>query len=186
MGLSPQDPLYSAKKAFLEKAGRGALSVRFPLQLGRYPTALVDFLRLLLAGAEDLGMQALADTDFNSPLTPSLERRVLDALVDICAAYLRRYPTTLAQDEALLADKKLFAALSRQQRMAVKLRLSEKRILQDTITAVAAEASALPVSANKSTKTTWTSSVIDLVEIKRDSVSPSQARRARRKKAQET
>jgi hypothetical protein len=57
VGLSEQDPLYAAKKAYLDKVGRGALSVRFPLQLGRYPSALVDFLRLLLAGAGGHGLQ---------------------------------------------------------------------------------------------------------------------------------
>jgi hypothetical protein len=105
---------------------------------------------------------------------------VLDTLVDVCAAYLRRYPTTLVQDEALMADKQLFAALSRQQRMAVKLRVSEKRILQDTMTAVAAEATSLPVSTVETGKPTWTSSISNLVEIKTDATSPTQVRRARR------
>ncbi|KAJ1422803.1 hypothetical protein B484DRAFT_110972 [Ochromonadaceae sp. CCMP2298] len=38
-----------------------------------------------------------------------------------------------------MMDKKLFSALSRHQRMAVKLRASEKRILQTTIKAVQEE-----------------------------------------------
>jgi hypothetical protein len=49
--------MYGQKKAYLDKAGRGASSVRFPLQLNRYPSELVDFLRLLLVEPEDLGMQ---------------------------------------------------------------------------------------------------------------------------------
>ena len=37
----------------------GASSVRFPLQQNRYPSELVDFLRLLLVEPEDLGMQVV-------------------------------------------------------------------------------------------------------------------------------
>lgn len=57
VGLSKGDPLYNQKKAYLDRAGRGAQSVRFPLQQDRYPSELVDFLRLLLVEPEDLGMQ---------------------------------------------------------------------------------------------------------------------------------
>ena len=39
------------------RTSRGASSVRFPLQQNRYPSELVDFLRLLLVEPEDLGMQ---------------------------------------------------------------------------------------------------------------------------------
>ena len=57
VGLSKQDPLYSQKMALIERQGRGAASVRFPLQDSRYPSELVDFLRLLLLEPDDLGMQ---------------------------------------------------------------------------------------------------------------------------------
>ena len=57
VGVSKQDPLYSTKMTLIEKQGRGATSVRFPLQGERYPSELVDFLRLLLVETEDLGMQ---------------------------------------------------------------------------------------------------------------------------------
>jgi hypothetical protein len=57
VGVSKADPLYSQKTVLIEKQGRGATSVRFPLQDNRYPSELVDFLRLLLVESEDLGMQ---------------------------------------------------------------------------------------------------------------------------------
>ena len=57
VGLSKNDPLFLSKKAYLDKSGRGVASVRFPLQRSRYPSELVDFLRLLLVEPEDLGMQ---------------------------------------------------------------------------------------------------------------------------------
>ena len=57
VGLSREDPLYVGKRAYLAKSGRDATSVRFPLQQSRYPSELVDFLRLLLVEADDIGMQ---------------------------------------------------------------------------------------------------------------------------------
>lgn len=144
VGLSKEDPLFSRKKEYLDKSGRGVSNVRFPLQANRYPSELVDFLRLLLVEPEDLGLQPLDRIDFNEPLSPSLERRVLTSIVSICESYLDKYPTTVDEDDVLIADKALFAALSRQQRMAVKLRASEKRILQLTIVAVKDELVKLP------------------------------------------
>ncbi len=82
--------------------------------------------------------------DFNEPITPSLERRVLQTIITICESYLEQYPTNLAQDEQLMSDRVLFKALTRQQRMAVKLRASEKRILLQTINAVQDELAKLP------------------------------------------
>lgn len=144
IGLSREDPMYGQKKAYLDKAGRGVSSVRFPLQGNRYPSELVDFLRLLLVEPEDIGMQSVENVDFNEPISPSLERRVLLALEDICKGYLSAYPTTLTEDEALMVDKGMFSALTRQQRMAVRLRASEKRILMRTIQAVQEEYAKLP------------------------------------------
>ena len=118
--------------------------MRFPLQASRYPSELVDFLRLLLVEPEDLGMQPLQTTDFNEPISPSLERRVLQTLGSICESYLEQYATTAEQDEALIQDKGMFATLSRQARMAIKLRASEKKILQATIAASKEELLKLP------------------------------------------
>lgn len=129
---------------YLNRSGRGAVSVRFPIQLDRYPSELIDFLRLLLVESEDLGMQSIERTDFNEPISPSLERRVLTTLVGICESYLEQYPTTLEEDDALIMDRSMFSLLTRQQRMAVKLRASEKRILRKTVKAVGDELSKLP------------------------------------------
>ena len=137
--------MFDQKKGYLDRSGRGLSSVRFPLQGNRYPSELVDFLRLLLVEPEDLGMQPLAQTDFNEPISPSLERRVLQTLESICESYLEQYATTLEQDEALINDKGMFATLSRQARMAIKLRASEKKILGATIAAAKEELLKLPV-----------------------------------------
>eukprot|EP00981_Chlorochromonas_danica_P001507 scaffold326_cov169-Ochromonas_danica.AAC.8 len=144
VGLSKEDPLFQQKKAYLDKAGRGATNVRFPLQRSRYPSELVDFLRLLLAEADDLGMQTVDQIDFNEAISPSLERRVLQTIISICESYLEQYPNPVEGDDILMNDRAMFGALSRFQRMAVKLRASEKRILLQTITAVEQELQNLP------------------------------------------
>eukprot|EP01040_Poterioochromonas_malhamensis_P005499 gene5499-5905_t len=144
IGLSKEDPLYDQKKKYLEKSGKDVLAARFPLQRDRYPSELVDFLRLLLVEAEDLAMQSIDSLNFNEPITPSIERRVLTTIIEICESYLIRYPSSLEEDEILIADRKLFQLLTRQQRMAVKLRVSEKRILKQTIKAIQEEIDKLP------------------------------------------
>jgi hypothetical protein len=90
--------------------------------------------------------QPLQSVNFNEPLSLSLERRVLTTIIAICEQYIDQYPTTLNEDEKLMGDRKLFAALTRQQRMAVRLRSSEKRILDRTITAVKEELQKIPTS----------------------------------------
>lgn len=50
----------------------------------------------------------------------------------------------------MVADKSLFQTFSRQQRMAVKLRVSEKKILKQTIAAVEEEVDKLPRSLSPS------------------------------------
>jgi hypothetical protein len=69
---------------------------------------------------------------------------VLSSIISICESYLDKYPTTDAEDEKLISDRALFGSFSRQQRMAVKLRSSEKKILELTIKAVQEELSKLP------------------------------------------
>eukprot|EP01038_Epipyxis_sp_PR26KG_P012465 gene12465-16719_t len=65
-------------------------------------------------------------------------------MIGICESYLEQYPTTLEEDEILIYDKKLFNAFTRQERMAIKLRSSEKRILKQTIKAISDELEKLP------------------------------------------
>lgn len=98
----------------------------------------------LLTWTEFLIVQQLDKVDFNEPISPSLERRVLEAITDICQECIQRYPTTVDEDDKLMRDRGLFGALTRQQRMAIKLRASEKRILERTIQAVQAELEKLP------------------------------------------
>ena len=89
-------------------------------------------------------MQTIDRTDFNEPISPSLERRVLSTIISICESYLEQYPTSVDDDEKLTQDRALFSSFNRQQRMAIKLRVSEKVILRQTIGAVKEELNRLP------------------------------------------
>ena len=75
-------------------------------------------------------MQQIDRVDFNEPISPSLERRVLTTMVSICESYLEQYPTKVEEDETLMRDRSMFGALSRQQRMAVKVDSSPFSSLQ--------------------------------------------------------
>lgn len=83
IGLSKEDPLYDQKKKYLEKSGKDVLAARFPLQRDRYPSELVDFLRLLLVEAEDLAMQVCYF------LLPFLHYLLFAySLIDVCCSLL--------------------------------------------------------------------------------------------------
>jgi Rubisco LSMT substrate-binding len=43
--------------------------------------------------------------DFNEPISPSLERRVLTTMISICESYLEQYPTRVEDDEALMMNR---------------------------------------------------------------------------------
>ena len=70
---------------------------------------------------------------YNERISPSNERAALGAILDGCNAALDAYPQSEAEDAALMENGRLFAQLSRNERMAVKLRRNEKRILLRTI-----------------------------------------------------
>ena len=58
---------------------------------------------------------------------------VLTTIAAACDAALSRYPTTEEQDSAIIEDRTMFNMLSRNQRMAIRLRRTEKRLLKKTI-----------------------------------------------------
>ena len=49
--------------------------------------------------------QPLETVDFNEPISPSLERRVLTTMISICESYLEQYPTRVEDDEALMINR---------------------------------------------------------------------------------
>lgn len=113
----------------------------FPLLIDRYSAELSQYLRLCCIGENDGPLESYRYSD---PISASNEKRVMNALRDGCLAALDRYPETEDADAQLMDSGSMFAALSRNQRMAVKLRRNEKRILLRTIRTCEAALAAMP------------------------------------------
>ena len=58
-----------------------------------------------LPSSPSLPTQPLETVDFNEPISPSLERRVLTTMISICESYLEQYPTRVEDDEALMMNR---------------------------------------------------------------------------------
>ena len=129
VALGDDDALYAEKRAFLERQGLKT-KMAFPLLIDRYSSELVQFLRLCCAQPSDLPLEGLK---YNERISPQNERAALGALIAGCEQALAEYPESEAEDAAMMDNARLFAALTRNQRMAVKLRRNEKRILERTI-----------------------------------------------------
>jgi histone-lysine N-methyltransferase SETD3 len=61
---------------------------------------------------------------------------VLNSVIEAVKRQLSKYPNTEEEDAALIKDKGLFRLLSYNQRMAVRHRRNEKRLLKRTIAAL--------------------------------------------------
>ena len=70
---------------------------------------------------------------YNERVSASNERAALRIVLDGCNAALDGYPQTEEEDAKMMEDGRLFTALPRNARMAIKLRRNEKRILLRTI-----------------------------------------------------
>ena len=91
---------------------------------------LAQYLRLCCLTPSD---GPLDNFKYNERISVSNEAAAQRALKEGCQRTLALYPQTEAEDAALMESGRMFAALSRNQRMAVKLRRNEKRILLRTI-----------------------------------------------------
>jgi histone-lysine N-methyltransferase SETD3 len=135
VSLASDDPRYDDKAAFLRSVGLTPEQA-FPLLIDRYSNELVQFLRLCCATPADGPLGAIR---FNDPISLANEVAVYEALVEGCNVALAQYPETEEEDAKLMGNAQMFAVLSRRQRMAVKLRRNEKRILLRTIRVCDAE-----------------------------------------------
>ena len=75
----------------------------------------------------------LSDADYSRRLSNDNEIEVLTTIATACDAALDRYPTSEEEDTKLIDDRTMFNMLSRNQRMAIRLRRTEKRLLKKTI-----------------------------------------------------
>ena len=131
----PVDPLGEEKAAFLEVVGRDK-TVDFPCYADRYPIEMLEYLRLMQLTPEDTRGKPLADFDFSRTISPANEAAVLTSVIDAVTRQLNKYPQTEEEDAALIKDKSMFRFLSYNQRMAVRHRRNEKRLLKRTIAAL--------------------------------------------------
>jgi len=131
----PVDPLAEDKVAFLRAVGRDN-TVDFPCYADRYPVELLEFLRLMQMTREDTRGKPLEDFDFSRTISTANEAAVLTSVIDAVRRQLSKYPNTEEEDAALIKDKGLFRLLSYNQRMAVRHRRNEKRLLKRTIAAL--------------------------------------------------
>jgi hypothetical protein len=131
----PVDPLAEDKVVFLESMGRESI-VDFPCYADRYPVELLEFLRLMQMTPEDTRGKPLSDFDYSRTISAGNEAAVLTSVIDAVSRQLSKYPNTEEDDAALIKDKGMFRLLSYNQRMAIRHRRNEKRLLKRTIAAL--------------------------------------------------
>lgn len=131
----PADPLAEEKLAFLQSVGRDSL-VDFPCYADRYPIEMLEFLRLMQMSEEDTRGRPLAEFDYARPISLANEAAVLNCVIEAVTRQLGKYPNTEEGDATIIKDKPLFRSLTYNQRMAVRHRRNEKRLLKRTIAAL--------------------------------------------------
>lgn len=131
----PVDPLAEEKAQYVESAGRDN-TVDFPCYADRYPVEMLEYLRLMQMSPEDTKGKPLSEFDYSRTISPANEAAVLTSVIDAVSRQLSKYPQTEEQDAAMIKDKGMFRLLSYNQRMAVRHRRNEKRLLKRTIAAL--------------------------------------------------
>jgi hypothetical protein len=129
------DPLADEKAAFLESVGREN-TVDFPCYADRYPIEMLEYLRLMQMTPEDTKGKPLSEFDYSRTISTANEAAVLTSVIEAVKRQLSKYPQTEEEDAALIKDKPMFRLLSYNQRMAVRHRRNEKRLLKRTIAAL--------------------------------------------------
>ncbi|XP_057766928.1 uncharacterized protein LOC130987417 [Salvia miltiorrhiza] len=125
--LNTEDPQYQDKRLAAQRNGK--LSVQsFQVVVGKEREAVMDMLPYLRLGYvyDPSEMQSVLSSQGPiCPVSACMERAVLDQLAGYFIKRLDGYPTTLSQDEILLAD----SDLNPKRRVATQLVRLEKKIL---------------------------------------------------------
>lgn len=125
--LNTEDPQYQDKRLAAQRNGKLSLQ-RFHVYAGKEREAVLDMLPYLRLGYVSDASEMQSVLSSQGPIclvSPCMERAVLDQLADFFKTRLAGYPTTLIEDEALLAD----CNLDPKKRVATQLVRLEKRIL---------------------------------------------------------
>ncbi|CAL5229330.1 g12636 [Coccomyxa viridis] len=129
VGLVQADRMYSTKQEILKAMGFEGVQ-EFPVYRERMPMQLLSYLRL--ARLTDSALLAKVTFDKDVILSPANEYEVLSLLLGECKTRLGSYAGTAEDDVKLLQQRDLSA----EERLAARLRLAEKRVLQSTLDAV--------------------------------------------------
>jgi Rubisco LSMT substrate-binding len=119
----------------LESVGRDK-TVDFPCYADRYPVEMLEYLRLMQMTVEDTRGKPLSEFDYSRTISSANEAAVLTSVIAAVERQLSKYPQTEEEDAEIIKDKALFRLLSYNQRMAVRHRRNEKRLLKRTIAAL--------------------------------------------------
>ena len=130
-----EDPLAQQKVDFLAAVGRDQ-TVDFPCYADRYPVEMLEYLRLMMMTEEDTRGKELADFDFSRTISPANEAAVLQSVIEAVNYQLGLYLQSEEDDANIIKDKGLFRLLTYNQRMAVRHRRNEKRLLKRTLAAL--------------------------------------------------
>lgn len=130
-----EDPLAQEKRDFLESVGRGQ-AVDFPCYADRYPVEMLEYLRLMMMTPEDTRGKLLSDFDYSRTISSANEAAVLQSVVTAVQYQLSLFPGSEEEDAAIIKDKSLFRLLTYNQRMAIRHRRNEKRLLKRTLAAL--------------------------------------------------
>ncbi|OVA15388.1 Rubisco LS methyltransferase [Macleaya cordata] len=125
--LNTEDPQYHDKRMVVQRNGKLAVQV-FQVYAGKEKEAVSDMLPYLRLGyvSDPSEMQSVISSEGPiCPVSPCMERAVLDQLSDYFKGRLAAYPTTLHEDETLLADSRL----DPKKRVATQLVKLEKKML---------------------------------------------------------
>ncbi|XP_044466877.1 actin-histidine N-methyltransferase [Mangifera indica] len=140
--LNTEDPQYQDKRIVAQRNGKLSVQV-FHVYAGREKEAVADMLPYLRLGyvSDTSEMQSVISSQGPvCPVSPCMERAVLDQLADYFTRRLAGYPTTLSEDESLLADSNL----KPKKRVATQLVRLEKKMLNACLQATADLINQLP------------------------------------------
>ncbi|KAJ1686168.1 hypothetical protein LUZ63_017558 [Rhynchospora breviuscula] len=125
--LNTEDPQYQEKRMVAQRNGKVSVQT-FQVCVGREKEAILEMLPYIRLGyiSDPAEMNSVISSQgATCPASPCMERAVLDQLIVYFASRLAGYPTTLKEDEGLLADDNL----DPKRRVATKLVMLEKKML---------------------------------------------------------
>lgn len=140
--LNTEDPQYQDKRIVAQRNGK--LSIQnFNVYVGKEKEAVSDMLPYLRLGyvTDPSEMQSVISSQGPiCPVSPCMERAVLDQLAGYFRTRLAGYPATLSEDDSLLAD----CNLDPKKRVATQLVRLEKKILSSCLQATVDLVNQLP------------------------------------------